>query len=1147
MKRFQKDRVLKGMKTSCNVKMRGGGILSGKERGKCNKFQRNGIFYSLLLFLNFAMPFNSSAADIDISTVADPATKIYTRTSGNGDNYYNSEEDTTYTLQFQTTGGSAGSQSGKVSGNIQLIMDLGCDVRDASKNGTRLSLSSTNDFSGGLVLKNGILHASLGTSLGASNGTITMDKGVLMSGYSGEAMDLTQGILLADNSWGGLRASRNINVTGNVTGNGDLVIVTEDNFSVTLSNSGNDYTGVTSVGTVRGGVNFRAILTLGADNVLPTSTILEIGKSQNETYNYESSTSEVRLNGTSNTVGGLYGVGNVNGPGTLNINVANGEEYTFSGSFGTTGTVYADVAIGGEGKQIFDGTKTMQLKSLKVENSQLEINRAVENTVEVGSLTLTDGTIDLQGYLTVSGGFTTSGVSKITNTSATTSVFHKKNITADVTLDTSVLDGNIRLVLEGNQNIRAQLGPNQSYTGGITIINMAVRPNGGGHGNFLGVVPTEYKADAILLDGGTIQNTSNSLTIAANQGITVTENGGSIRMGNAGELVANIYSVITGDGWFGVTADQALEVILHAANSYRGETRLGTTLNQSGGGNSAILVMGAANVLPSTSDIVFGRTGTAGSNLRLKGFDQSVGALISRENGLSDSVAGAVADMGLISSTDSVTLTIGNANASGTYTEGYFTGAIQNTGGAGNSISLIKVGTGKQILGGTLENTRTDLTVQGGTVELAKSADKYAVRNLTLTNGTVTLTGDGGNQIGGNLLMSNGTVLEMNGKSEAVNYLHGSGTVQNSGTALSVLTTNGGTVPTGETTSTNATFSGKITGNIRLVKEGGGRQVLQGANDYSGGTLIRNGILYAGGGNLGTGTIELDGGTLMNGGTATYAHDIVLASGKNGNLRAGGGDTGVFLTFLGDISGEGTLVFNQGEGNGGSFILAGNNTYTGGTLLTGGGVSFTPTTQRMNYYSVTAQSDTALGTGTITVNPNSGHTVGIVWDTTLGTRKLSNNVEIQNGRTLEFTKTGENEAVYTGLISGNGSLVARDMVFEFDLAALTETTLWDLSGTANLEDITLRILAESPNDYVGQTFQLFGDNATVEGLAAAILDFSSAGGNQVWNYGFTDSGNVWFQVDSAAIPEPSTWCLLLLGGLLMGRFSGKFSWGRKQK
>lgn len=1117
---------LSGAEWFHNVKLRGGGLLGGINK---KTVLHVGKIFLGVLFISFFWLFNSYADDVDISTVAD-TDKTLTLSTGNANNYFNSQTDTTYTLQFKRSGGSAGTQSGNVTGNIQLVMDLGCNViTDENRNGVRLELSGTNDFSGGLVIKNGTLHGYNGSSLGASTGTITFDKGVLMSGLGVssqyEEMKVGQNIQITDNSWGGLRASRQITVDGKISGKGDLVIVTENAYRVILTNENNNYTGVTSVGTVQGGTNTKATLTLGADDVLPTTTILEVGKSQNATYNYTNASSEVRLNGTTNTVAGLYGVGIVSEAGTLNINVADGEEYTFSGKFSGNKKI---INIGGSGKQIFAGTNEMQINTLTVTNSQLGIERSVDNIVNVGTLTLTNGTIDLQGSLTVSRGFSATGTSKITNTSATTAIFHRTGLNDDTTLetfDTSMLEGNIRLVLEGKEGARALMGTSQSFTGGITVTNMAVRPDYvADPGNFLGVVPTEYKADAIILDGGTIQNSGNSLVIPATQGITVTKNGGSIRMGNSGNLTTNIHSIITGDGWFGVTSDMAHPVILHAANTYQGETRIGVSMNSSGSaGEGAILRMGAENVLPSTSDIVFGR---AGSNLQLQGFNQSVGALISRENGLETSVVGAMADMGLISSSNSVTLTIGNTNSAGTYTDGNFTGAIQNTGETTNSISLVKVGDGKQILGGTLENTRTDLTVQGGTVELAKSSDKYAVRNLMLEAGQVTLTGDGGNQIGGYVVMSEETVFDLNGKSEAVTYLSGVGTIQNSATAQSVLTVSNG----------NAQRYEGITGNIRFVKEGGGRQYLDGLNNYTGGTLIKNGILYAGGGSLGTGDIEFEGGTLMAGGSSTYNQDIILANGKIGNFRAGGGNTGTVMTFTGDISGAGTLRFNESEGNGGSFVLSGNNTYTGGTQLIGGGVSATSTTQSMYYYSVTAQSDTAFGTGTITVNPSSGHTVGIIWDATSGTRTLANDVEIQNSRPLELTKTGDNEAIYTGLISGNGSLLAKDIVFQYDLADLTDNILWDLSGSATMDSITLRILADSPADYIGETFQLFGENATVNGLANAILDFAGAGGMDVWNYGLTDSGNLWFRVDSAAVPEPSTWCLFLLGGMMMWYF-----------
>ncbi|MDO4576134.1 MAG: autotransporter-associated beta strand repeat-containing protein [Planctomycetia bacterium] len=1118
-----------------SVKMQGEGS-SAKTTAKATAIWGRNFSLLALLVSFFLGALSTWAADMDISTVADPVTKTYPRTSGNGDNYTNSDTGTTYTLLFQTNMKDAGTQSGSISGDIQVVMDLGYDVTNTQYNYNRLRLSNTNNtFTGGLVIQKGTLHGYNGSVLGASTGTITIDEGVLMSGLAinelQSDMEITQKIALTSGSWGGLRASRNIKVSGQVTGEGDLVIVTDGGI-VTLTNTNNNYGGVTSVGTVQGGSNMAAYLTLGADNVLPSTTILEIGKSQNSTYNYTSTSAEVRLGGFTNTVAGLYGVGSVHGAGTLNINVANGETYTFSGSFSRKASTvnYPNVVIGGAGTQIFAGTAAMSLNSLTVNNSQLGIDRAVTDTITTNALTLANGTIDLQGSLTVTGSLSVSGTSKISNTSDTTGVFTRSGWSTDGgTFSATVLEGNIRLVLSGNTGVRAVLAPNQKFTGGITITNMVVRPAlVTDTTNFLGACPTTYDADAILLDGGTIQNngatttasTGNSITIEANRGITVTANGGSIRMGHTGTPTATIDSVITGEGWFGVTPDQGHAVILNAVNTYKGETRIGTSLNMASGNPTlATLSMGVANALPTTSDIVFG---TTSSNLRLYGFNQSVGALVSREYGVETNVPGAVADMGLISSTASATLTIGNANATGTYTDGNFTGSIQNTGtgtASTNAITLVKVGTGTQILGGTLENTRTDLTVEGGAVELAKSTANYAVRNLTLTAGEVKLTGDGGNQIDGYAVMSSGTKLDLNGKSETLTYLQGSGTVQNSGAERSVLTLSNAL------STADVTFEGTLTGNIQIVKDGAGRQRFTGANTYSGGTLIKEGVFYAGGGSVGSGTIEMEGGTLMCNNSTTYANAIVLAEGKTGNFRAGAGDSGTTLTFTGVISGDGTLTFNYGEGNGGKFVLSGENTYSGGTQLLGAGAS--------NTYSVTVGSNTAFGTGTITVNPNANQTVKILWDATSETRTLANDIEIQNNRSLELTRTGDNEAIYTGLISGTGNLKAEGLIFEYDLADLTDTTFWDLTGNAALEGATLRILADSPTDYIGQTFRLFGENTTAT-LTDMILDFSGAGGN-IWNYGI-ENGQVWFQVNTAAVPEPSTWCLLLFGGMLVWQF-----------
>ena len=171
------------------------------------------------------------------------------------------------------------------------------------------------------------------------------------------------------------------------------------------------------------------------------------------------------------------------------------------------------------------------------------------------------------------------------------------------------------------------------------------------------------------------------------------------------------------------------------------------------------------------------------------------------------------------------------------------------------------------------------------------------------------------------------------------NYLNqstGSGTLFQAGTGTLVLTgtvtslawiTNGGTIQIGNGGTTGSivgnifangtlafnrsdayAFAGTIwgTGAVRVV--GGNNVILTGNNTYAGGTTIQDGILQIG-----------SGGT-----TGSILGDVV----DNGTLVFDRYDA---YTFAGTISGTGAVQLKRGN----NLVMAGNNTYTGGTTVIG--------------------------------------------------------------------------------------------------------------------------------------------------------------------------------------------------------------------
>ncbi|TIT93477.1 MAG: autotransporter outer membrane beta-barrel domain-containing protein, partial [Mesorhizobium sp.] len=116
------------------------------------------------------------------------------------------------------------------------------------------------------------------------------------------------------------------------------------------------------------------------------------------------------------------------------------------------------------------------------------------------------------------------------------------------------------------------------------------------------------------------------------------------------------------------------------------------------------------------------------------------------------------------------------------------------------------------------------------------------------------------------------------------------------------------------------------TGAVRQL--GSGTTVLTGANTYSGGTTISNGVLsVSADNNLG----DASGGLAFNGGTLQTTS--AFTSGRNVTLTGNGTfQTDADLGLTGAISGSG-LFTKTGAG---TLTLSGNNSYTGGTRILGG-------------------------------------------------------------------------------------------------------------------------------------------------------------------------------------------------------------------
>ncbi|ECA2865685.1 autotransporter outer membrane beta-barrel domain-containing protein, partial [Salmonella enterica subsp. enterica serovar Corvallis] len=255
-----------------------------------------------------------------------------------------------------------------------------------------------------------------------------------------------------------------------------------------------------------------------------------------------------------------------------------------------------------------------------------------------------------------------------------------------------------------------------------------------------------------------------------------------------------------------------------------------------------------------------------------------------------------------------------------------------------------------------------------GTFNLTNADGSFAV-NTVLENVDATLDPDSATGWDGTSLIKQGAgTLILN----AENTYTG-GTTISGGT---LVATNVDALGSGDVTddatlelNTGGTFDNAISGSGQVVKSGDDVLTLSGANSYSGGTLISDGTLVASNVEaLGTGDVTNDAVLELN--TGGDFDNAISGSGKveksgDGTLTLSGSNTyrggttisgGTLLASnvealgTGDVTNNATLELNTGgdfdnaisgsgqvvKSGGDTLTLSGNNSYTGGTLISDG-------------------------------------------------------------------------------------------------------------------------------------------------------------------------------------------------------------------
>ncbi|HEY6517823.1 MAG TPA: autotransporter domain-containing protein [Roseiarcus sp.] len=259
------------------------------------------------------------------------------------------------------------------------------------------------------------------------------------------------------------------------------------------------------------------------------------------------------------------------------------------------------------------------------------------------------------------------------------------------------------------------------------------------------------------------------------------------------------------------------------------------------------------------------------------------------------------------------------------------------------------------------------------------------------------------------------------------------------------LTVNGGTF---DTNGNILTWNGVISGEGELTKVGAGTLILGSTNTYAGGTLVDGGTLgLAANDALGTGPVAMQPGTTLQFEASGIVVENGIALNANATVDTGSNADGI----SGVISGSGALT----KIGSGSLILAGANTYAGGTLLDEGTLGII--------------SNGALGSGALAMAP------GTILQFEADGLTLPNAIVLNADPIVD---TGSNTDTISGVISGAGSL---DKIGSGTLILTAASTY---TGPTDVQEGTLGLRGSLASTVTVESGATLGGTGSVGGLVA---------------------------------------------------------------
>lgn len=550
---------------------------------------------------------------------------------------------------------------------------------------------------------------------------------------------------------------------------------------------------------------------------------------------------------------------------------------------------------------------------------------------------------------------------------------------------------------------------------------------------------------------------------------------GAIQNGSAGGNVA-------------VVKDGIGKWILSGGNTFTGDLTvnngilrtIAATNNALGAGTSALTLNGGELQLASAVSRNYGRGTTVSNNSTIISDSTVVGA------GFTYSLASLSIGANTLTVNGGSNVTSGTAGIT-------FTGATTLTGAA--TFNVLNNGASTTLL--TLNSTLNN----GGHLATFQGTGNSRIAGIVSGSGGLVKAGSGTLTLNAENTYTGGTTIN-----EGTLKIGEGGTT---GSIAGNVNTTSATATLAIDRSNTHSFDGVISGSGRLLKAGLGTLTLSAVNTYSGGTIIENGrVNISSDANLGNavGNITFNNGTNI--AQLAFTADMtsnrnIIINGDQIRLSPEGEDREV--TLNGQISGAGGIDKRFV----GTLILAGNNSYAGGTVITTGLLAVENTV------------GSATGSGAVTVSAGGGlGGSGII------APGAGNNVVVSG-----LLSPGNNDAdVLTFNLSGaskldfaSGSKVELTLGTASDSIAFTTAGDW-LSGSSNA---VLELTLGGGFSYAN-VYTIFSNATTVGFDVAGVTGYDTVNYNHVFSQVGSD-----YVLSFQVVPEPSVIALVGIGAWML--------------